>query len=70
MNGFHTWWQGWLRELTCMTTVQGKMVKGQNHKVRCRIGIQKLYNSAVYDHINFNVGGNYRRGGRRLWYNC
>ena len=25
-------------------------------------------NSAVYGHINFKLGGNYRRGGRRVWY--
>jgi len=25
------------------------------------------YNSAVYGHINFKLGGNYRRGGGRVW---
>ena len=29
-----------------------------------RIGRQKRYNSAVYGHINFKPGGNYRRRGR------
>jgi len=23
---------------------------------------------ALYEHINFKLGGNYRRGGRRVWY--
>ena len=27
---------------------------------------QKRYNSAVYGHINFKLGGNYRHGGRRV----
>ena len=26
------------------------------------------YNSAVYGHINFKLGGNYRRGSQRVWY--
>jgi len=30
---------------------------------------KKRYNSAVYGHINFKVGGNYRRGSQRVWYN-
>jgi len=30
---------------------------------------KKRYNSAVYGHINFKLDGNYRRGGRRVWYN-
>ena len=25
--------------------------------------------SAVYGHINFKLGGNYRRGSQRVWYN-
>jgi len=29
---------------------------------------KKRYNSAVYAHINFKLGGNYRRKGRRVWY--
>ena len=29
---------------------------------------KKCYNSAVDGYINFEVGGNYRRGDRRLWY--
>ena len=29
---------------------------------------KKRYNSAVYGHINFKLGGNYRRGGRHGWY--
>jgi len=43
-------------------------VKGQGHKVTCRISSQKRYNSAVYGHINFKLGGNYRRGSQRVWY--
>ena len=38
-------------------------VKGQGHKVTCRIGRQKRYNSAMDSHINFKLGGNYRRWG-------
>ena len=33
-----------------------------------RISRQKRYNSAVDGNINFKLGGNYRRGGRRVWY--
>jgi len=29
---------------------------------------QKRYNSAVDGNINFKLGGNSRRGGRRMWY--
>ena len=41
-------------------------VKGQGLKVTCRISRQKRYNSAVYGHINFKLGGNYQRSGRRV----
>jgi len=40
----------------------GQKVKGQGHMVTCRIGRQKRYNSATDSHINFKLGGNYRRG--------
>jgi len=49
-------------------TVQGQKDKGQGHKVTWRISRQKRYNSAVYGHINFKLGGNYLRGGLRVWY--
>ena len=29
---------------------------------------KKRCNSAVDGHINFKLGGNYQRGGRRVWY--
>jgi len=29
---------------------------------------QKRYNSAVDGNIKFKLGGNYRRGGRRVWH--
>ena len=60
--------QGWSRDPPCMTTAQGQKVKGQGHKVTYRINRHKRYNSAVCGHINFKLGGNYRRGGRRVWY--
>jgi len=40
-----------------MATVQGQKVKGQGHKVTCRIGWQKRYNSAVYGRINLKLVG-------------
>jgi len=45
-------------------------VKKSEVKVRVtwRISRQKRNNSAVYGHINCKRGGNYRRGGRRVWY--
>ena len=39
-------------------------VKGQGHVTY----EQTSYNSAVDGNINFKLGGNYRRGGRRVWY--
>ena len=42
--------------------------KGQGHQVTWLISRQKRCNSAVDGHINFKLGGNYRRGGRRVWY--
>jgi len=29
---------------------------------------KNAFNSAVYGHINFKLGGNYLRGGLRVWY--
>jgi len=46
----------------CTAAVQGQKVKSQGHKVTWRISRQTRYNSAVYGHINFKLGGNYRRG--------
>jgi len=37
--------------------------------VTWRVSRQKRYNSAVYGHINFKLGGNDRRGSQRVWYN-
>ena len=49
-------------------TEQGQEVKNQGHKVMWRISRQKRYNSAVDGNINFKLGGNYQRSGRRVWY--
>ena len=46
--------------------------KGQKSRSQSHVTCQQtktLYVVAVYGHINFKLGGNYRRGGRRVWYN-
>ena len=44
-------------------------VKRSKVKVMWRMSRQKCCNSAVDGNINyFKLGGNYRRGGRRVWY--
>jgi len=67
-NGNQWKTQSWPRDPPCMTAVQGQKVKGQGHEVTRRINRQKRYNSAVCGHIHFELGGNYRRGDRRVWY--